>query len=98
MLPKKQRLTAAEVRAILKSGTSARGSRVSAKYVKVPGSKAAVVVSKKVAKTAVLRNRLRRMGYEALKVSLPSGLHLVLFVLSPEVQASDIATLCSRLS
>jgi ribonuclease P protein component len=97
MLPKKQRLNAAQVRAILKDGTSLRGTAVSAKYLRAASAKVAIVVSKKVAKSAVARNRLRRMGYQALTPP-PKHLHLVLFILKAQVTPADIAALCSRLS
>lgn len=97
MLPKRGRLSAAEVREILKSGRSARGGGVSAKYIRAQGSKAAVVVSKKVAKTAVLRNRLRRAVYAAL-AALPADRHVVFFIQKPVLDKAELMSLCSKLS
>lgn len=67
MLPKRRRLSAREVKEVMQSGRSRRASLLSAKYV--PGNnplRASAVVSKKVAKKAVERNRLRRALYRAL--------------------------------
>ncbi len=98
MLAKAQRLTAAEVREILKSGRSARSGTLSAKYTESKRSKAAVVVSKKVAKTAVVRNKLRRAAYAALSPVLPARTNLVLFLHKPVLDPAEVATLCSKLS
>lgn len=103
MLPKTKRLTATEVREVLKLGSVIRAGAVSARYTKAPAAlpaqagKAAVVVSKKVARLAVTRNRLRRLGYSAL-TTLPARMHLVVFIHNKEVTPADIAHLCSKLS
>lgn len=97
MLPKTKRLTATEVREVLKLGSVVRAGAVSARYTKAPAAKAAVVVSKKVARLAVTRNRLRRLGYSAL-TTLPARTHLVVFIHNKEVTPADIAQLCSKLS
>lgn len=62
------------------SGRSSRASLLSAKYIasKAP-LRAAVVVSKKVAKKAVDRNRLRRAVYRALASVSGTG-DIVVFV------------------
>lgn len=74
MLPKKRRLSSAEVREVLARGKSIRGSVLSAKYVENKGPfRASAVASKAVAKRAVDRNRLRRALYQAL-ATLPPGL------------------------
>lgn len=96
MLPKTKRLTSQEVRTVLKEGKSVRIGTVSARYTKARDPKAALVVSTKVAKSAVTRNRLRRLGYQAL--TLPQGLHMVVFIHSKEVTPEDITALCSKLS
>ena len=104
MLAKEARLTAAEVREILKSGRSARTATLSAKYrVSVENnpvvtSKAAVVISKKVAKTAVLRNRLRRTAKRILRTSLPRGVQVVFFLHKPLVDEKELNLLCLKLS
>ncbi len=67
MLPKRRRLSAREVKDVMAKGRSLRASLLSAKYIS-GGSllRASAVVSKKVAKKAVERNRLRRALYRAL--------------------------------
>ena len=74
-----------------------RLSTVSAKYIRAEGSKAAVVVSKKVAKTAVLRNRLRRAGYAALAAP-PAGKHIVFFIQKVPFDKAELSSLCLKLS
>jgi ribonuclease P protein component len=97
MLPKLSRLTAIEVRQVIKEGRSARVEGLSVKYAAAPASKAAVVVSKKVASGAVERNRLRRLVYSSLPSPLPSA-HMVFFVQSAAVSPEQVAKLCSQLS
>ncbi|MES2203123.1 MAG: ribonuclease P protein component [Patescibacteria group bacterium] len=97
MLPKQARLTAEEVREVLTKGRSARASSVSAKFVPAPTGKAAIVVSTKVAKTAVVRNTLRRRGYKALPTPLPRA-SVVFFIQRKDFDPADIALLCSKLS
>jgi RNase P protein component len=67
MLPKKRRLTSAEVALVIAMGKSQRSGVLSLKYVANKGFfKAAVVAPKSVAKRAVDRNRLRRALYRAI--------------------------------
>lgn len=82
MFPKKSRLTAAEVREVLKEGSPKRVGPYAGKYL--PGREplgVAVIVSRRDAKTAVARNALRRATYQALN-TLPLPMHgsLALFV------------------
>ncbi len=81
MLPKRRRLSAAEVREVIAQGRGRRGEVLSSKNVAKQGPFAcAVVVSKKVAKSAVRRNSLRRAVYRALQgATLPQSGHMVLF-------------------
>lgn len=99
MLPARKRLAAAEVREILKSGKTARAGHLLMKYCPARAGAAAVVVSKKVAKSAVARNRIRRSVYRNLARVLPAKSHVVILVQKnmPEYSA-DIKTLCSKLS
>jgi len=99
MLKAKERLAAAEVRAILKSGSTLRSGALLGKYVPARSRGAAAVVSKKVAGSAIERNRIRRSVYRALATSLPSRVHLVVMVQKRlDDYSSDIETLCSKLS
>jgi ribonuclease P protein component len=97
MLAKKQRLTAAQVREILKTGRSARSATLSAKYLRGAGA-AAVVVSSKVAKTAVSRNRLRRAAYRILRGALPKDVRAVFFLHKPALDLEELKALCLKLS
>jgi ribonuclease P protein component len=96
MLPKRTRLTTAEVKKVLDSGRGKRAAFLGIKVISglVP-FKCAVVVSKKVAKSAVMRNRARRAVYEALrKTSLPASGHAILFVQSlPKERIAEAFTI-----
>ncbi len=98
MLAKKQRLTAVEVREILKSGRSVRSATLSAKYLRGSGARAAVVVSTKVAKSAVERNRLRRAAYRTLREALPKNIRVVFFLHTPALNPEELTQLCLKLS
>jgi ribonuclease P protein component len=82
MLPKRSRLTALEVRTVLAKGAPKRVGTFSGRYL--PGRTPlglAVIVSKRDAKTAVTRNRLRRAAYKTLAtLPLPTEGSLALFV------------------
>lgn len=83
MLSKRQRLTTAEVKEVLARGRSVgRGKALSLKFLDSPAPfKCSAVVSKKLARTAVKRNTLRRAIYRALQESsLPKSGHAILFV------------------
>jgi ribonuclease P protein component len=110
MLPKKRRLTSAEVREVIARGVNVRGSIVSLKYLVNKGVfKVSVVAPKSVAKRAVDRNRLRRVLYGVIRELskenpnlFPQGL-LVFFVrstpspLTPALRA-DISAIINKLS
>lgn len=107
MLPKKQRLTTAEVNTVRTSGKSSKGALLRAVTVSAPHFKVSVVVPKAVRKSAVERNALRRRVYAALQESAPPSrtIHLLLFVL-PMAKSSkpsvadfkkDITTLFKRI-
>ena len=70
MLPKRERLSVGDI-ALLGNGRSVFGPHLSIRYLRVadtsPRSKFSVSISKKVAKTAVERNRIRRRVYVALR-------------------------------
>lgn len=99
MLPKSRRLSASEVRTILKAGRSESAGDLSMKFLRHEGpSKAAVVVSTKVAKTAVVRNTLRRAVYRALASHFPpAGVRVVFFVRKTSVDVDqEIKNLCFK--
>ncbi len=105
MLSKEKRLRAAEVCAVLAEGKSAREVYISAKYVQNKGFfRSAAVVSKKVARGAVERNRLRRSVYAALRQISPSSGGMAVFFVQKVPQknmvslfAHDITRICSKL-
>ena len=74
MLPKRARLTTKDVDMVLKNGRSiaislanSKNSHISARFLAIPGTfRAAAVAPKSVAKSAVVRNRLRRAVYRAI--------------------------------
>ncbi len=98
MLSKTNRLSATEVREILKSGRFVRLGTLSAKFKASPTSKAAVVVSTKVAPNAVARNTLRRAAYQVLRASLPKSVHVVFFLHKSALDPRELSSLCLKLS
>lgn len=90
------------LRYVYKNGKTVRGPLTSLKYVQNPRRDAyrlAVVVSKKVNKSAIVRNRIRRRLYEAVRlraaeISLPYD--MVISVFHEQVQdmpAEELARL-----
>lgn len=79
------------LRFVYKNGDAKRSQHITMKYVANPrrsSPRAAVVVSKKIYKKAVGRNRIRRRLYEIIRRELPllkSDVDLVLIVISAEV-------------
>jgi ribonuclease P protein component len=86
MLSKKQRLVRNDFRDVSRSGRPLHTPHLSMRLISASNSETpsrfAFVVSGKVARTAVSRNRLRRRGYaaiESLKVSVHPGHTVVLY-------------------
>ena len=79
------------LRFVYKNGQAERSSLMVVKYTKNPhrkNSRFAVVVSKKVLKSAVCRNRVRRRIYEIIRHELPQlqfDWDVVVIVVSAEV-------------
>lgn len=67
MLESSKRLSAKEVERLFASNTRVRGKYIELVYTKADDAKAAAIVSKKVATTAVQRNYHRRRIYHALR-------------------------------
>lgn len=69
------------INAVIKKGFSSYEQNIKLKYISNPNqklSKFAVVVSKKVNKSAVARNKIRRRIYSALKPQLKyKGLYII---------------------
>jgi ribonuclease P protein component len=86
MLAKHRRLRASEVRDIIAHGRPARANLLSLKFIAAPSPlRAAVVVSKKTAKTAVLRNATRRAVYRALHSIDARGVAVIFVHKIPDV-------------
>lgn len=68
MFPKKKRVTKNTFQTIIKKGGIASGSFFILHYLKKDTPEYAFVVPKKIAKTAVKRNSLRRKGYNILRL------------------------------
>ena len=79
-------------------GQTARGSLLSLRYVDRQAAKpyrVAVVVSKKVSKSAVVRNQIRRRVYEVVRLAddVPPRTDLVFTVFSEQVAELPVDTL-----
>jgi len=80
----------ASLRYVYQNGRTVRTSQLSLRYApnqRRSSYRAAVVISKKVAKSAVARNRVRRRLYEKIRLSAPQfqgAYDLVFTVLSPD--------------
>ena len=91
------------MREILVRGRSARSGALSAKYyASTEPLRMASVVSKKVAKSAVVRNRLRRALYRALTPLSGSGRLIVFIQRIPETPlttafSADLAELFKKI-
>lgn len=76
---------------VYRRGETVRGQHISLKYSRRAGDKpyrAAVVVSRKVSKSAVVRNRIRRRIFEIVREyaeNIPSGTDMVFTVFSDQV-------------
>ena len=73
MLPKRKRLNKTLFEEIMKKGVIIHSPFFVFRYLKQKTPQFAFVVPKSVAKSAVLRNKLRRQGYNTIKdLNLPS--------------------------
>lgn len=91
------------LRYVYKHGSTVRGKIISTKYTKNPrrkNSRVSVVVSKKVLKSAVGRNRIRRRIYEIVRQLMPifdkkANYDIIILVFSSEVLFLEHDDLCS---
>lgn len=85
MFPQEERLTRGQFDEAFKRGIRVHTPSVLFVYAEGGSRKGAVVVSKKVAKSAVARNRLRRQIYMALRAVGPAlGTSIVLLKSAPK--------------
>ncbi len=102
MLPKNKRVTKDIFQIILKKGNMLSGSLFVLRYLPQETPQFAVVAPKSVAKRAVLRNKLRRQGYNVLRALKPqNGLAILMYKKFNEVPnskdiLSDIKALLIR--
>lgn len=105
MLPKPSRLTRVQLNAVIKSGVVCSTPVFNAKILKSTEAspRYAVAVSTKIAKLAVVRNRLRRIIYEFLP-RVGNGLDIVIFPRSQVINlthdqiGTEIDSLLSKIS
>ena len=103
MLNKKYRFhSRGGVRNVYQKGKTIRGPKMSLVFVDNDRgfTRVAVVVSKKVMKTAVGRNRIRRRVYEAIRKNfdlLPKKRDYVFVIYSPDVYGMDYHNLEKQL-
>lgn len=72
------------LRFVFNKGQTVRGQGLSLRFVqnnRQPTYRAAVVVSKKVSKSAVVRNRIRRRIYEVVRTLEPAGPWDIVFLI-----------------
>jgi ribonuclease P protein component len=85
------------------NGQTARGSLVSLRFASRPAGKpyrVAVVVSRKVHKSAVVRNRIRRRVYELVRQSesVPPATDLIFMVFSDQIASLETGRLNAIIS
>lgn len=89
MLSKRQRLSTAAFKEVFKAGRRLHTPYFQVVYLKSTDFHASVVVGKKVAKTAVRRNRLRRQVYGVLsRAHLSAALPLTLILIAKPALAT----------
>jgi ribonuclease P protein component len=99
MLPKQQRFhTQGSVRRVMQHGQPVRGRHMMIRSIdsKHPASRIAVVVSKKVYKSAVKRNRIRRRIYNIVRHEIAHTTQvkdMTITVFSPEILLIDFPSL-----
>ena len=88
------RLGRTELVDVMKRGKRAQSTLFSCVYLPAPlrVSRAGVVVSKKVAATAVTRNRMRRQTYEVLRKLLPHTATPILLVCIAKKEARGMTS------
>jgi len=79
---------------VYRRGETVREPNLTLKFLRRPSdkpSRVAVVVSKKVSKSAVVRNRIRRRIYEIVRLqeAVNSGFDLVFTAFSPELASQE---------
>lgn len=94
MVPKKQRIDRETFDEIMKKGRIVHSGLFSLRFLKNPEKSThfGVVVSKKIAKTAVLRNKIRRRAYSILRKTIKNPYFAILFAKKGVEKATFIET------
>jgi ribonuclease P protein component len=98
MLPRSKRLSVPLFANVLANGKIVHSPLFTARILKTAGyTRFSVAISKKIAKTAVERNKLRRRSYSAiglLSSKIKDSFHVILLAKSPLIKAlqKDIVT------
>ncbi len=95
MLPRSKRLSVTLFTNVIANGKMVHSTLFTARILKTAnpkelGARFSVAVSKKIAKTAVERNNLRRRAYSSLRgieSRVPKGFHIVLLAKQPLLRA-----------
>ena len=105
MIPFKQRFHGHNsLRFVYKNGQAIRSRLITVKTIKNPhrkDSRVAVVISKKILKSAVRRNRIRRRIYEYIRVELPNlnGIYdIVVIITSNELLSMSFDDISKQLN
>ena len=91
MLPKKNRLSKKEILELLPKSKTVRGNFLFLKFRYIDNAffKAGVTISKKVAKKAVDRNRIRRIIYKVLSQKRKNITPALLFFIVNKISKND---------
>ncbi len=84
MLPKKHRITKILFQTIMKEGLFVSGSVFTLRYIRANTPSFAFVAPKSLSKKAIIRNKLRRQGYNALRSAI---------TLSPSLPPKPVAAI-----
>jgi ribonuclease P protein component len=97
MLPSSKRLSVTLFASVLANGKIVHSTLFTARILKTAGiSRFSVAISKKIAKTAVERNKFRRRVYSAISMidsKIPQGFHVILMGKPPLIKATPKDTL-----
>lgn len=97
MVPQENRLNRVAFTDTYANGRRVHMSGLLLVYLAAPAHKMAIVVGKKVAKSAVARNRIRRQLYAILrKIKIPNG-HIIV-VAKPAARAYSYTRLCAEVA
>lgn len=102
MLKKSQRLTTKELEQVIMTGKVVHSTLFSVRFLSGSGKKFAAITPKKIIKTAVDRNFVRRKIYEALAPvvkAIKSDVHIAIFskLTRKEIKETSLETISAEL-